>query len=358
MGKNIAQKGEVDNGSKYVRIVCMKKVCFILALSLSFSLVFVSCGSKKIKGDFPVTLVMAEMNPEDTVVGRMDKAFKEKVEELSGGSIKIDIQYSGILGDEKQIMKIIMEENSSIQLVRGPANLSSYSKGKKVKSAILSVPYTFKDDLHFWKFANSAVANEILDEPYKLGLGVKGLFYGQEGLRHYFSTQKIESVEDLKGKKMRVSGKVLTALAKDFGSEPIEVKFTDLYAAFQTGKVEVAEQPITNYLSNSFNQVAPYLILDGHMLGAVSVMINSKCWDSLSKNQQKILVEAGRFASDHCRKIMDETISEAVKKLREEGVVITEVSDAKPWQKACSNLQAEAYELDGDLYQKILDMAE
>ena len=323
-----------------------------------FSLVFVSCNSKKIIEESPVTLLMAEMNPEDTVVGRMDQAFKEKVEELSKGKIKIDIQYSGILGDEKQIMNIIMSENSSIQLVRGPANLSSYSKGKKVKSALLSVPYTFQNDAHFWRFASSSVAKEILDEPYQLGLGVKGLFYGQEGLRHYFSTQKIQSVEDLKEKKMRVSGKVLTALAKDFGSQPVEVKFTDLYAAFQTGRVEVAEQPVSNYLSNSFNHVAPYLILDGHMLGAVSVMINSKCWDSLSDSQKQILLEAGSFASEYCHKIMDETIGNAMNKLRQEGVVITSVSDFTPWQKACSNLREEAYELDGQLYQKILDMAE
>ena len=34
-----------------------------------------------------VTLVMAEVNPLDTIVGQTDTAFKEKVEELSGGSI-------------------------------------------------------------------------------------------------------------------------------------------------------------------------------------------------------------------------------------------------------------------------------
>ena len=79
-----------------------------------FSLVFVSCNSKKIIEESPVTLLMAEMNPEDTVVGRMDQAFKEKVEELSKGKIKIDIQYSGILGDEKQIMNIKKMKKESL----------------------------------------------------------------------------------------------------------------------------------------------------------------------------------------------------------------------------------------------------
>ena len=36
-----------------------------------------------------VTLVMAEVNPLDTIVGQTDTAFKEKVEELSGGSRQV-----------------------------------------------------------------------------------------------------------------------------------------------------------------------------------------------------------------------------------------------------------------------------
>ena len=36
-----------------------------------------------------ITLVMAEVNPLDTIVGQTDTKFKETVEEMSGGKIKI-----------------------------------------------------------------------------------------------------------------------------------------------------------------------------------------------------------------------------------------------------------------------------
>ena len=334
----------------------MKKSLFVILIIFSVMLFF-SCNKKNVEDDKEITLVMAEMNPADTVVGRMDTAFKEKVEELSNGKIKIDLQYSGILGDEKQVMSLVMSPDSSIQIVRGPANLSSYSGDKKVKSSLVSVPYTFKNDEHFWKFAHSDLATELLDEPYKLGLGVKGLFYAEEGFRHYFSTTKIQSVDDLKGKKMRVSGKILTSLAEAFNSEAVEINFTDLYASFQMGKVDVAEQPITNYLSNSFNHVAPYLILDGHMLGAVSVMINSKCWDSLSENQQKILIEAGKYAQDYCKKVVDDANEFAMMISKSEGAEITEVADKRPWQEACVEMRRDLSLVDPVLYQKILDLA-
>ena len=41
----------------------------------------------------PITLTYAEVNPvEGTVVGDVALAFKEKLEELSGGAIVVDIQ--------------------------------------------------------------------------------------------------------------------------------------------------------------------------------------------------------------------------------------------------------------------------
>ena len=55
-----------------------------------------------------VTLVMAEVNPLDTIVGQTDSAFKEKVEELSGGSITVDLQASGVLGSENDVLDTML----------------------------------------------------------------------------------------------------------------------------------------------------------------------------------------------------------------------------------------------------------
>ncbi|MDE7391374.1 MAG: C4-dicarboxylate ABC transporter substrate-binding protein, partial [Treponemataceae bacterium] len=113
-------------------------------------LFFAACKKDGQKKDKPVTLLMAEVNPEDSICGQMDLAFKQKVEELSGGSITIDLQCSGILGDESQVMKVFMSENPTIQLVRISASLAKYG-GKKSK--LISIPFTFSNAEHFWKFA-------------------------------------------------------------------------------------------------------------------------------------------------------------------------------------------------------------
>ena len=65
-----------------------------------------AAGGEKVGPD--ITLVMAEVNPLDTIVGQTDTAFKEKVEELSGGSIKIDLQASGVLGSENDVLDTML----------------------------------------------------------------------------------------------------------------------------------------------------------------------------------------------------------------------------------------------------------
>lgn len=326
----------------------MKRIFFFLTVCFA-GILFGSCKKKS-----ALTLVMAEVNPRESFVGNVDAAFAEKVQTLSGGTITVDVQYAGALGNEKQVMQIIVEKDSVIQLARCTANLSTYGKDIPLRSSLLSIPYTFRDDAHFWAFANSITAAELLDEPYLKGLGVKGLFYGQEGRRHFFSTRKIESPADLAGKKIRVTGTILQHLATAVHAEPVDVPFTDLYAALATGTVEVAEQPISNYHANAFHKVAPYMVFDGHMIGAFNVIINAACWDSLSKKQQEILKEASQYASDYCKQALEESKAQTIATLQAEGTHFTPVSDYSTWQTLCADMQQDMALVDPALYQKIL----
>ena len=248
-----------------------------------------------------VTLVYAEVNPLDTIVGQMATAFKEKVEELSGGK--------------------------------------------------------FVNRDHFWNFANSDLAPEFLMEPHDNDLGVRGLFYGEEGFRHFFTVKEISGLEDLKGMKLRVSNDpIMNGMVQGLGANPTVVSFNELYSALQTGVVDGAEQPIANYKSNAFQEVAPNLILDGHTLGAVQVIITDEAWDKLTEEQQNILMEAGKYASDFNRKISEEAENKVLDELKAEGIHVIEVPDITPWQEACKDIIDSSTADNKELYQKILDM--
>ncbi|MBP3886435.1 MAG: TRAP transporter substrate-binding protein [Cellulosilyticum sp.] len=302
-----------------------------------------------------ITLVYAEVNPLDTIVGQTGTAFKEKVEELSGGKIKIDIQASGVLGAENDVLDTMLGGGGTIDMARISAfALTSYG-GEKSK--LLSIPYTFGGRDHFWNFATSDLAPEFLLEPHENGSGVRGLFYGEEGFRHFFTTKEVNTVEDLKGMKLRVSNDpIMNGMVEGFGASPTVVSFGELYSALQTGVVDGAEQPIANYKSNAFQEVAPNLILDGHTLGAVQVIITDEAWDKLTTEQQDILIEASEYASNFNRQISEEAENKVLEELKAEGVNVVEVNDITPWQEGCKDIIASSTANEAELYQQILDM--
>lgn len=303
-----------------------------------------------------VTLVYAEVNPLDTIVGQMATAFADKVTELSGGKMKIDIQASGVLGSENDVLDTMLGGGGTIDMSRISAfALTSYG-GEK--SMLLSLPYTFVNRDHFWAFATSDLAEEFLLEPHNNGSGVRGLFYGEEGFRHFFTTKEISGIEDLAGMKLRVSNDpVMNGLVNSLGANPTVVSFNELYSALQTGVVDGAEQPIANYKSNAFPEVAPCMILDGHTLGAIQVIITDEAWDSLTEEQQEVLVEAGEYASQFNKEISADAENQVLEQLKADGIKIVEVSDISPWQEAVKGVIEENTKGQEELYQKILDLA-
>ena len=354
----------------------MKKAISVL-LAASMALGLAACGSSAsssaaskpaestaasseaaagdVSSDPHVKLVYAEVNPLDSIVGQTATAFKEKVEELSGGSIEIDIQASGVLGSENDVLDNILAGGDTIDMSRISAfALTSYGCNK---SKLLSIPFTFENRAHFWNFANSDLAAEFLNEPQELGLPVRGVFYGEEGFRHFFTVNEISSMSDLAGMKLRVSNDpVMNGMVESLGASPTVVSFGELYSALQTGVVDGAEQPIANYKSNAFNEVANNLILDGHTLGAVQVVITDNAWSKLTAAQQECIMEAGKYAQEFNANLSEAQENKVLDELKANGCNVVDVADKSEWAAACASVIEENTKDQAELYQKLLDL--
>lgn len=308
-----------------------------------------------VASDPKVTLVYAEVNPLDTIVGQTGSHFKEKVEELTGGSVVVDVQASGVLGSENDVLDAILGGSTSIDISRISAfALTSYGCNK---SKLLSIPFTFENRAHFWNFANSELAPEFLNEPQELGLPVRGIFYGEEGFRHFFTVKPVSGIADFKGLKLRVSNDpVMNGMVEGLGANPTVVSFGELYSALQTGVVDGAEQPIANYKSNAFPEVANNLILDGHTLGAVQAVITDNAWNKLTENQQAAVMEAAADTQAFNADLSETAENKVLDELKSSGCNVVDVPDKTPWQEACAKVISENTSDQAELYQQLLDM--
>ena len=311
----------------------------------------------------PIKLTYAEVNPvpataeenaeKGSVVSDVAWAFKTKLEELSGGEILVDLQGSAVLGDEKTVLANILGGDTSVDIVRISAfALNQY--GAK-KSVFLTLPYVFDSEEHYWKFVKSDLAKTMLAEAKEVGQPWTGLAYGEEGFRHFFSKVEVKTIDDLKGLKIRVSDDpIMTGLLQGLGAAFTPVSFGELYSALQTGVVDAAEQPITNYLSNSFQEVAPFMLRDGHTLGTIELIATDSCFDKLTDDQKALVQQAADYAMAECEKSVMSRQEAAYQKLIEMGCTVNEVEDKTVWQEATKGvLEANIAGME-DIYDAIL----
>ena len=329
----------------------MKKlICIALALVMVLGLAITA------HADNQVTLVMAEVNPLDTIVGKTDAFFAEKVEELTGGTVKIDLQAAGVLGTENAVLDAIANYDDSIDISRISAFALTACGCQK--ASLLSIPYTWTGRDHFWAFVDSDLAAEFLAEPQEIGLPLRGIFYGEEGFRHFFTKNPVNTIADLAGMKLRVSNDpVMNGMVEGLNASPTVVAFGELYSALQTGVVDGAEQPIANYKSNAFPEVANNLILDGHTLGAIQAVITDSAWAKLTADQQAALLEAGKATQQFNAELSAGAEAEVLEQLKAEGCNVVEVTNPAEWAEACSEIIAKSSEAHPELYQQILDFA-
>ncbi|MFA5447192.1 MAG: TRAP transporter substrate-binding protein [Sphaerochaeta sp.] len=336
----------------------MKRVTIVLlALLLCSTMVFAGGGKETVAdgAEKNVRLVYAEVNPLDSIVGKTGLYFKEQVEKLTDGTVTIQIQASGVLGSENDVLDSILGGGTSIDMSRISAfALTSYGAEK---SKLLSIPFIFESREHYWRFANSDLAPEFLNEPQTIGLPIRGIFYGEEGFRHFFAAKHISGMKDLAGMKLRVSNDpVMNGMVRGLGASPTVVSFGELYSALQTGVVDGAEQPIANYKANAFHEVAPNLILNGHTLGAIQVVITDNAWAKLSERQRNAMMEAGRLAQAYNAEISENAENEVLAQLKAEGVNVVDVTDKSEWANATRAVIEENTKSQAALYKQIKDM--
>ena len=191
-------------------------------------------------GDPEVTLVYAEVNPLDTtVVGQVAMHFAERINELTSGTVTIDIQGGGVLGAEGDYCDDMIGGIGTIDMAR--LSVSTLTGYGVPKSALLCLPFTFTSRDHFWNFAASDLAQEFMDEPEENGLGLRGLFLGEEGFRHIFCNKEVSSLDDLQGLKIRVStDPTMMAMINAFGANATAIPYGELYQSLQSGVVDGA----------------------------------------------------------------------------------------------------------------------
>ena len=259
--------------------------------------------------------------------------FGDRVAELTGGKITVDVHHARGLCDAVECVQMI--RNGTIAFFDvSAANLSQVDK----RLDMFTLPYLFKSKAHYWNYLTSARAAAFVKPLEKKGIKVLG--YIDSGARSFFTQKPVRTVADIKGQKIRVMGSpVAVATIGAMGGTGVPVAWGELYNALQTGVVDGAENNHPSVLSMKFYEVSKYYTLDEHARIPDILIMSKKTFDGLPADQQKAIEQAGREAEAFMRGAW--TVSEvtALAQLKSKFTEIITV-DKKPFIAAVADLVA------------------
>lgn len=274
--------------------------------------------------------------------------FGEVLEQKSEGHMKLELHYSGALGDKASTVQGLQTGTiDGCMLMSGV--IADYGCDDL---RVFSLPYLFESTEHARAFEKSEAGRALLDTVQSSGSQLVCVGAYQESARNYFFTKKdVRTPSDMKDLQIRCQeGSVYYAAVEALGAVAESVAFSELYSALQSGVVDGADQPLSGFVDNAFTEVAKYYVLDQHELSPNLILFSEITWNKLSAEEQALIKESFEESVAFFEKISNEKDTQYLQDIKDAGVTVTEVNVAE-WQAAC----AKVYDDHGAEYAEIIE---
>jgi len=148
------------------------------------------------------------------------------------------------------------------------------------------------------------------------------------GARHTLTDKKVETVDDLAGMKIRVPNNQIQNMGFEvLGATATGMPLGDVYTALSTHTINGAENPLSTLYGRSLQEVAKYLILDGHVLNFTTLVCSADWYNSLTEEQQNALTETCKAAGEYNNELQAQADADYLQKMKDAGVEVVDPSD-------------------------------
>ena len=283
-------------------------------------------------------LSMGNVNPPKHGTSQAAQQFADKLAEITAGKTKIAHHHSGTLGGEREVAQQI--QLGAVDF--GPITTAPLST-LVPEMSVFQLPYIFRDYEHVFKALDGS---DTLTKYYEGVLDKRGLKlvgFIAAGYRGIYGHGEINSLADVKGKKVRVQeDKILVATFKALGMISTPIAFPEVATALQTKVIDFAEGGVNTFYHNKFYDIVKYVADVRHTHQAVALIMSKASWAKQDAAGQKAIQDAWAHARAFNRKFIldeDKSIQEQVKA---KGVTITK-PDATPFRQATQSVYEEFY---------------
>ena len=193
--------------------------------TMGFSLFLHNQKSAATTGSAQMVLKLGHALDTNHPVHKGMEYMKERLEELSGGSVTMNIYPGSVLGSEVQCIEQL--QNGSLAMTKTSA--AAMENFIPVMS-VYGLPYVFRDVDHYWKVLKGPIGQGLLKRGESKFL--RGLCYYDSGSRNFYTKDRpIRTPEDLEGLKVRVmNSKTAMDMVSAMGAAPTPIAWGELYS--------------------------------------------------------------------------------------------------------------------------------
>jgi TRAP-type C4-dicarboxylate transport system substrate-binding protein len=247
--------------------------------------------------------------------------FKESLEARSNGRIQVTLYPRAQLGS-------IASQIEGLQLgtVEAAVSPADFYSGVDPRFGVFATPVLFRDPKHAEKVLLDAdMHKEIMALGSDKGLQVVSVFTFAPA--HYFGKQPLRTLDDFKGKKIRVNATAAErAKMRQFGATAVPMDLPEVLPGLQQGVIDGTMSATAIYVNFKFNDVGK-VILQTNDTMIISIGAVSRPWlNKLPADLRQIVIEEGAKLSGRTSNHSHELDAMMVKRWKDAGGEIVTLS--------------------------------
>jgi tripartite ATP-independent transporter DctP family solute receptor len=240
----------------------------------------------------------------------------EEVYERSNGRMQIKIFPAAQLGEE--VSTVEQCSMGAIDIV-----LTGHVFNYVPKTAVFYLPFMLDDPDKADRVVNGPIGKKVFSEVESHNMKVISVWHN--GIQQFTNNKwPINSVEDMVGLKMRAPEmrSYLQAL-QAFGATATPMPFAETITSIVQGMVDGQGNALLHIIANKTYEVQDYIAMANWMYGAAPLLVNLTWFDSLSDEDQQIIIDSAGIANTYMRAVAAEREKEAIDYLIEQGLQVT-----------------------------------
>ena len=293
-------------------MVLTRVICTHLFTLLIGSILLVSNVNAKEQ----YTLKFATLVPPDTAWMKEIDRWADEVYKKSNGRLKFKIYPGGVMGDEPDVLRKIRSRQ-----LQG-AFFTGYGVGRIYSSArVLEMPFLFHNT------DESDYVRDRLMPEIEAGFRYKGfelLGWPEVGTIHFFSKQPINSLADLKKKRIWLwqGDPIGEAFADAAGVSPVPLSIIEVYTQLTArhGSIDTVYNSAFGALTMQWHTKLSYAS-NVSMTNAIgSLVVSNRFFKKLPEDLQQLLKTTGKVAGDRINLITRRDNEQSINLLKESGI--------------------------------------